>query len=114
MFCIDDLWQMGILKRITWKCQFDLRDDFLYQRRLDRFIDQQVIRRYTSLSAVEKLAEDDTLRRTFQMGAALYDTGTFSTQFQSNRSQMTACFFHDGLCYGNAAGKKDVVKALLQ
>ena len=72
MFGIDDLWQMGILKRITWKCQFDLRDDFLYQRRLDRFIDQQVIRRYTSLSAVEKLAEDDALRRTFQMGVLEY------------------------------------------
>ena len=80
----------------------------------DAFVDNDVVRSYAGLPAVEVFPEycpgsgySDICRRRDYHRA-------FPTQFEGDRGEMARCLFHHQPSYGLATGEKDIVEFLFQ
>ena len=75
---------------------------------------KHVIRGHAGLAGVQKLAEHQPPGRHRQIRRFVDDAGAFAPQLQNHGSQVLGSLFHHQLPYGDAAGEKDEIEALLQ
>ena len=77
-------------------------------------IDEQIVRGHAGLAAVEQLAEYQPLGSQVQLGGGVHHAGAFAPQLQGDGGEVAGRLGHDLPPHGHPAGKKDIVKFLVQ
>ena len=73
-----------------------------------------IIRGNTGLSRIQELPKRNTAGSQLQICAPIYNAWTFTAKLQREGCQISAGLFHDQTADLYSAGKKDIIKALLQ
>ena len=110
------VYHFGIIGILQWIFSQHFMNPHFYivqERLFHTFLHQKIIGSHTSLTAVQIFPEYQTPGRQFQIRRFVYDTGTFSTQFQGHRRQMDSCFFQYQLSHRFSACEENIVKTLL-
>src|SRR5699024_11968366 len=110
MFFIDDLSIIGILKGLFSILLLDLVLYFFDQPVFYRMVTVHIVRSHAGLSAVQIFSKNNTLCGKFDICSLIYDTGTFTSQLQGNRSQMLRSDVHDLFSYRLTAGEEYLAK----
>ena len=114
MFFVDNSPIVVIFQRLFPKLLSDFLYDGLYQLIMHTSLTINIVGRYTGLPAVQKFAEHDAFCRQLDFGGAVHNAGTLPTQLQRHRRQMLSGLPHHFLTHRLTAGKKDIIKGLLQ
>ena len=78
------------------------------------FVNQNVIRSYAGLAAIEGLAPGNPSGCKPDVGAFVNDARTFASEFKDDRGEMTSSGTHDFLAKGRTSCEEDKVPSEVQ
>ena len=114
MLGVDDMAVVLVVERVFAKHVADFLLDELQQLIVHARVNQQIVGRHAGLAHVEPLAKGDTPRRDLQICGGVHDAGALATQLKRHGCEIFARALHDKLADRNAAGKEDLVPALIE
>ena len=103
-----------VVKRMLAKHTMDFLLDEAQQLVVHARIDQQIVGRHAGLPHVEPFAKGDAPCRDLQVCRRVHDAGALSAQLKRHGRKVFTCALHDELADRNAAGKEDLVPALIE
>ena len=114
MLGVDDVAVILVVERMLAKHAADLLLDEAQQLIVHVHVDQQIVGRYTGLAHVEPFTKGDAPCRDLQVCRRIHNAGTLSAQLKRHGRQVFTCPLHDEFADRNAAGKEDLVPALIE
>ena len=114
MLGVDDMAVVLVVERVLAKHAADLFLDEAQQLIVHARIDQQIVGRYTGLAHVEPLTKGDAACCHAQVCRGVHDAGALAAQLKCHGREVFARALHDELADRNAAGKENLIPALIE
>ena len=114
MLGVDDMAVVLVVERVLAKHAADLFLEEAQQLIVHARIDQQIVGCYTGLAHVEPLTKGDAACRHLQVCGGIHDAGALAAQLKCHGREVFARALHDELADRNAAGKENLIPALIE
>ena len=114
MLGVDDMSVVLVVERMLAKHATDFLLDEFQQLIVHARIDQQIVGRYTGLAHVEPLTKGDAACCHLQVCGGIHDAGALAAQLKCHGREVFARALHDELADRNAAGKENLIPALIE